>query len=45
MSREGLCVDIDNVVAATDEVMRCVIREYTRGRVDLSYEDVVEFDY
>ena len=45
MSREGLCVDIDNVVAATDEVMRCVIREYTQGGVDLGYEDVVEFDY
>lgn len=45
MSRRRLCVDIDNVLARTDEVMRRVIHQYTHGRVDLRYEDVVEFDY
>ena len=29
------CIDIDNVIACTDEVMRQVIEEYTGGRVQL----------
>ncbi len=41
----AICVDIDNVVARTDEVMREVIRDYSSGRVDLGYDDVVCFDY
>lgn len=44
-SRSGICVDIDNVIAQTDEVMRRVIQEYTRGRVQLSYEDIKHFNY
>jgi uncharacterized HAD superfamily protein len=40
-----LCIDIDNVVASTDEVLRNVISGYTAGRVSLAYDDVVEFDY
>lgn len=43
--REALCIDIDNVVAATDAVMREVIREHSRQKVDLKYEDVVCFEY
>ena len=43
--RETLCIDIDNVVAATDAVMREVIRQYSREEADLKYEDVVCFDY
>lgn len=39
------CIDIDNVVAATDEVMRKVIADYTSGRVQLAYQDVKEFNY
>jgi hypothetical protein len=39
------CIDIDNVVACTDEVMRRVISEFTDGRVQLKYEDVVKFNY
>lgn len=45
MAKLRLCVDIDNTIARTDEVMRRVIREYTGGRVNLRYEDVVEFHY
>jgi uncharacterized HAD superfamily protein len=45
-ARKGrLCIDIDNVIARTDEVMRQVIREFTDGRVDLDYNDIIEFDY
>lgn len=43
--RPAICVDIDNVLAQTDVVMRDLIRQYTGGRVNLSYEDVREFDY
>src|SRR2546427_1421515 len=47
MSRfaRGICVDIDNVIAQTDDVMRRVIKEYTGGRVELTYADVREFNY
>ena len=41
----SICIDIDNVVAKTDEVMRSVIRANSRRGVDLRYEDVVCFDY
>jgi cytidine deaminase len=44
-SRPRLCIDIDNVIAETDVVMRKIIREYTQGRVRLRYEDITEFDY
>jgi uncharacterized HAD superfamily protein len=40
-----LCIDIDNVIAQTDAVMREVIRDFTGGRVNLAYRHVVEFDY
>jgi 5'(3')-deoxyribonucleotidase len=45
MPRERLCIDIDNVIAQTDRVMRQVIHHHTGGQIDLSYEDIVEFDY
>jgi 5'(3')-deoxyribonucleotidase len=45
MAKERLCIDIDNVIAQTDQVMRRVIRDYTRGSVDLTYDEVVEFDH
>jgi uncharacterized HAD superfamily protein len=41
----SLCVDIDNVLGKTDQVIRQLIRDDTRGRVDLRYADIVEFDY
>jgi hypothetical protein len=44
-AKPRLCVDIDNVIAQTDEVMRRVIREFTNGRVNYDYEHVIEFDY
>ena len=44
-SQPPICIDIDNVIAQTDEVMRRVINEYTGGRVQLAYEDVKEFNY
>ena len=40
-----ICVDIDNVIAKTDEVMRKVIRAHSRLQVGLAYEDVVCFEY
>lgn len=40
-----ICVDIDNVIAKTDEVMRQVIYAHSRSHVDLAYEDVVCFEY
>jgi len=40
-----VCVDIDNVIAKTDEVMREVIRAHSRLHVDLSYDDIVCFEY
>lgn len=43
--KQPICVDIDNVIARTDEVIRDVIKRCTNGRVNLRYEDIVEFDY
>ena len=40
-----ICVDIDNIVAQTDEVMREVIRDFSTDKVHLGYDDVVCFDY
>jgi uncharacterized HAD superfamily protein len=39
------CIDIDNTIAKTDEVMRRVISDFTYGRVQLEYEDIVTFNY
>ena len=44
-SPPALCIDIDNVIGQTDEVMRRVISEYTGGRVQLAYEDIKVFNY
>ena len=44
-SAPRLCVDIDNVIAQTDQVMRRTIFLYTHGRVKLDYGHVKEFDY
>jgi 5'(3')-deoxyribonucleotidase len=43
--KQLICVDIDNVLARTDEVMREVIRLCSKDEVDLRYEDIIEFDY
>lgn len=43
MSR--LCIDIDNVLAQTDCLMRKLIRENSSLEVDLTYKDIVHFDY
>lgn len=45
LDKNILCIDIDNVIALTDKVMRAIIFRYTNGRVDLSYEDIKDFDY
>lgn len=42
---EKLCIDIDNVIAQTDEVIRDVIREHTGGWVNFDYEHIQKFDY
>ncbi len=38
-------MDIDNVVAQTDVVIRDLIRRHTASRVNLGYEDIRDFDY
>lgn len=40
-----ICIDIDNVIAQSDTLMRKVIWEITSGRVKLGYEDVQRFNY
>jgi uncharacterized HAD superfamily protein len=39
------CIDIDNVVARTDEVMRRVISHFSQGKVCLDYEHITNFNY
>ena len=39
------CIDIDNVIACTDEVIRRLISDFTGGRVRLEYEDIGVFNY
>lgn len=43
--RPYLAIDIDNVIAQTDVVMRQIIREHTKSRVDFAYEEISAFDY
>lgn len=43
--RASVCIDIDNVIANTDEVLRSVIRKHSQQGVNLQYQDVVCFDY
>ena len=45
VAKAHFCIDIDNVIAQTDAVMRRVIAEFTGGRVELEYDDVVTFNY
>jgi len=45
MPPQKMCVDIDNVIAQTDAVMRQVISEVTSGQVALEYENVQRFNY
>ncbi len=45
MKKQPICIDIDNVVAQTDAVLRELICRHTSGRVVLDYADVVEFEY
>ena len=41
----SICIDLDNVIAKTDEVMREIIHQISAEDVDLKYEDVVCFEY
>jgi uncharacterized HAD superfamily protein len=43
--RIHFCIDIDNVIARTDEVMRSIISDFSRGKVCLNYDDVTTFNY
>lgn len=45
MTKPRICLDLDNVLAKTDEVMRRIIRQFTNGEVDLRYKDVTTFNY
>jgi len=45
MSGTYLVIDIDNVIACTDEVMRDVIKKHSADHVDFCYEDIKHFDY
>lgn len=42
---QPICVDIDNIIARTDEVMRKVIKRHSKTSVDLRYEDIITFNY
>ncbi len=44
-SKPRLCVDIDNVIADSDPLMRRIIKEVTEGRVQLEYSDITHFNY
>ncbi len=44
-SKRHICIDIDNVIARTDQVMRQVIKVVTHGRVNLEYDDILFFNY
>lgn len=43
--RSAVCVDIDNVVAQTDERIREIIRNVTDNRVAYRYDDIINFNY
>jgi 5'(3')-deoxyribonucleotidase len=45
LKRPRLGIDVDNCVAATDAVMRRLISQVTKDRVNFQYTDIVEFDY
>jgi hypothetical protein len=45
LSNVNFCIDIDNVIASTDEIMRQVIKKFTGARVCLAYEHIKEFNY
>lgn len=40
-----LCIDIDNVLAQTDVLMRKIIKDVTQSRVCLAYDDITDFEY
>src|SRR4051812_9332048 len=43
--KKHFCIDIDNVIARTDEVMRQIISDVTGGKVRFAYEDIATFNY
>lgn len=43
--KKYLCIDIDNVLAQTDVLMRKIIKDETKSRVCLAYKDIIYFDY
>lgn len=45
MTKPRICIDIDNVVASTDDVIRTIIADFTAGRVQLNRSDIQEFNY
>lgn len=45
ITRLQFCIDIDNVVARTDDVMRSLISDFSEGEVSLDYEDITTFNY
>ena len=45
MPMKKLCIDIDNVLAQSDSVMRQLIKEHSAAGVQLDYCDIVDFAY
>lgn len=43
--KKRLCIDIDNVLAQTDVLMRKIIKDVTQSRVCLVYDDITDFEY
>jgi uncharacterized HAD superfamily protein len=44
-NKKRLCIDIDNVLAQTDVLMREIIKDETKSRVCLAYNDITDFEY
>lgn len=44
-NKKRLCIDIDNVLAQTDVLMRKIIKDETKSRVCLAYKDITYFEY
>jgi uncharacterized HAD superfamily protein len=43
--KKRLCIDIDNVLAQTDALIRKIIKDATKSRVCLAYKDITDFEY
>lgn len=45
VSKLRLCLDIDNVLCDSDQVMRRLIFHHSKANVELTYDEIVTFNY